>query len=146
MSLETLIPELNKRILALAPKHFKVSDSAPQTFEALKREYAETGVIHVWSGASDTTIYGDASVNHAMRAWHDALHVELDADFTLDGERRVALRQAELIGCSKLAPIILAEVLGQVEYFQTHGQFPKDQLAFVKAYLNNKQLAISSTF
>jgi len=145
MDLKTLIPELNRRILRLAPK-YEVSEQAPQTYAELTDAYRKRGIITVWSGASDQTIYGDANVNFAMRAWHDALHIELGADFSLAGETRVALKQAELIGDAELAKILMAEVLGQVEYYHRHGQFPIDQHAFVSCYLKNKQLAISLTF
>jgi hypothetical protein len=124
--------ELNRRILRIAPSH-TAQDYAPATFEALKGQ--SVGSLVVWAGASDKTIYGDPTVNHAFRAWHDSLHLALNAPFTLQGERIVALEQARLIGGETFGHIIMAEVVGQAEYFALTGQFPVDQKAFDLKYL-----------
>lgn len=127
-----LSPLLNNKIMKLAPKH-SVSDNAPYSFETLKAN-ATSGLV-VWSGASDNTIYGDRAINWAFRAWHDSLHLKLNAPFTLDGEKLVALEQIRLIDSSELSQIIWAEVVGQVEYFNKYGNFPIDQIAFMRNYL-----------
>jgi len=123
--------ELNNKIIKLAPK-YTVSDHAPDTFERLVRS-SNSGLV-VWAGASDNTIYGDASVNHAFRAWHDSLHLKLNSDFTLQGELVVAMEQARIIG-GQYADIIMAEIKGQAEYLTKHGQFPTNQLEFMRNYL-----------
>lgn len=110
---------------------YSVADTAPSTFEDLIKAPS----LIVWSGASDRTIYGDPAVNWAFRAWHDSLHLKLNAPFTLEGEKRVALEQARLVDSDAIARIILAEVVGQAEYFAKQGEFPVDQVAFIKAAL-----------
>jgi hypothetical protein len=124
--------ELNSRILKLAPKHM-VSDNAPYSFETLSAS-SPSGLV-VWSGASDKTIYGDPSVNWAFRAWHDSLHLKLGADFSLQGERIVALEQCRVIGSDAWAKIVMGEVVGQVEYLNKYGTFPADQMAFMRNWL-----------
>jgi hypothetical protein len=89
----------------------------------------------IWAGASDKTIYNDAGVNHAFRAWHDSLHIKLNAPFTLDGELMVAKAQCLELGSTELSKFIMAEVMGQAEYFAKHGEFPIDQVTFIKQYL-----------
>lgn len=64
------IRELNIAILAMAPP-FEARATAPATFREVM-DCATSGRVVVWDGASDATIYGDARVNHAFRAWHDA--------------------------------------------------------------------------
>ncbi len=135
----TLSSDLNSRIAALAPK-FTASDIAPSNFQALKSQGVAS--LIVWSGASDNTIYGDASVNHAMRAWHDSLHLSLNADFTLQGELRVALEQARLVKNDALAEIIIAEVYGQALFFDKHGEFPVNQVEFIINYLKGIDLSL----
>lgn len=130
-----LCPELNHRILKLAPKHTAL-DIAPNTFKAL--ESNRTASLVVWSGASEQTIYGDPTVNHAARAWHDSLHLKLGADFTVIGETRVAIEQCRLIGSDQYADILWSEIVGQVEYFEKHGSFPIDQVEFIRNYLKGK--------
>jgi hypothetical protein len=124
--------ELNSRILKLSPKH-SVSDHAPYSFESLKAS-SVSGLV-VWSGASDKTIYGAPSVNWAFRAWHDSLHLKLNAPFTLEGETLVALEQCRLIGSDQWAKIIMGEVIGQVEYLNKYGTFPADQIEFMRKWL-----------
>lgn len=127
-----LCADLNSKILRLAPKHH-VSDNAPDSFAKLAGSSA-SGLV-VWAGASDGTIYGDRRVNWAFRAWHDSLHLQLGAPFTLEGEKLVAREQARQIGGDFHARVILAEIVGQAEHFAKHGEFPADQLRFMLNYL-----------
>lgn len=130
-----LCAELNRKILGLAPKHL-AKDLAPNTYKDLVANQV-SGLV-VWSGASEKTIYGDPSVNWAMRAWHDSIHLKLNAGFDVLGEKRVALEQARLIGSDQMGLVLMAEVQGQVEYFEKHGSFPVDQVLFVRNYLKGK--------
>lgn len=124
--------ELNQKILKLAPK-FQAKDIAPNSFADLKENSLESLVV--WAGASDQTIYGDAKVNWAFRAWHDQLHLKLNAPFTYDGEKLVAIEQARLIDSDQLGLILIAEIVGQTEYYNKYGSFPVDQVAFINNYL-----------
>lgn len=123
--------ELNRYILKQAPK-FLVSEYAPDTFESLNRHI---GRLVVWSGNSDNTIYGDRHINYAFRAWHDAIHLKLNANFDLEGETRVAIEQCRLIQSDFASRIIMLEVVEQVRYFNKYGQFPINQLEFIKKRL-----------
>jgi len=95
--------------------------------------------LPVYSGGSGATIYGSPAANIAFRAWHDATHVRLGADFSRDGEVRTAreqVAQARAAGASAAALACLwMDTFGQVEYFAAHGTFPVDQVAFVRAAL-----------
>jgi hypothetical protein len=128
-----LCGSLNEKIVKLAPTH-RVADVAPGSYEELKR--LDSGLV-VFAGGSDLTIYGDRAVNWAFRAWHDKLHRELNAPFTLEGETRVALEQARILSGYHGA-IVIAEVTEQARYFETHGHFPVDQIAFMKQVLKGK--------
>lgn len=126
-----LDPALNRAILSLAPAH-DVADRAPSTF----LELAQCPRRIVWAGASDATIFGDPAINWAFRAWHDATHLALAADFTLAGER--ATCEAQIVALERAYPripklcatILRAEVIGQAEHFVRFGSFPLDQVAF----------------
>lgn len=120
-----------EKILKLAPK-FEAKDTAPSTFSDLFKPCPK---LVVWAGASENTIYGDARVNWTFRAWYDSLHIKLGADFSLEGEIRVAIEQCRLIDSDFLAQLILAEVIGQAEYFFTHNSFPENQREFILSYL-----------
>jgi hypothetical protein len=123
---------LNEKILRLAPK-FEAKEFAPDSFAKLRANI--TSGLVVWSGASENTIYGDPIVNHAFRAWHDSTHIRLNADFSPEGEKRVALEQARLIGSDMWAKILIGEVVGQAEYFAKYGKFPANQVEFMVNYL-----------
>lgn len=130
--------ELNAAILELAPA-FTVRDEVPSTFPQIM---AAPGIV--WSGGSDATIYGDARVNWAFRAWHDATHCTMLYDFSFAGEAMTCEAQiAELLQRYPNAPalwpaILRAEVIGQALHYQQHGQFPEDQRAFVRRLLTNE--------
>ena len=138
---------LNAAILHIAdrlfPKGFDVSPNAPETYEALLAHIAETGRMCVGNGASENTIYADAEVNYAFRAWHDWCHWFGHYDFSLGGERQACELQKQHLrslycggrNLKRWEAILDAEVIGQAEYQACHGEFPIDQLSFVQAYL-----------
>lgn len=129
---------LNRLVLALAPSH-EARGIAPGTFPDLMR----AGPCIVWEGASDKTIFGDARVNHAFRAWHDSAHKAGQFDFTLAGEIATAgLQKAQVRLRYPSAPnwvyrLIDAEVTEQAIYYAAHGFFPLDQAAFVMERIGN---------
>lgn len=135
MNLQTLI-------LELAPKH--VAQARVPILSAGNRSediaVSSEGLL-VWEGASDATIYCDPRVNHAFRAWHDACHIAGKLGFTLADERRACelqVLQARIRYPSiprRVVELIQAEVIGQAEYFDAAGEFPRDQKAFIEAYI-----------
>ncbi len=130
---------LNQAILLLAPAHV-AQPIAPATFADIMLAPA---ILPVWDGASLETIYQDAKVNHAFRAWHDSCHIAGNYAFTLEGERATCEHQiAQLLATFPSAPAwaintIRAEVIGQTEFFSSTGAFPGNQAAFIADYLRD---------
>ena len=137
--------ELEAFIIEQAPSHYATAD-APADWHALKVWYelwnirlanGECYVIPVFDGGCEDTIYSSPRVNHAFRAWHDSLHLILDEDFSLHGEREVAARHvlaAERAGLSwRDKEMLWADTYGQRAYYQQTGEYVKDQAAFVGA-------------
>lgn len=146
--------DLERFILRDAPAHY-ATESAPHTFATLRAAYAETTArglpLPVYSGGCDRTIYSSPAINHAARAWHDATHVQLAAEFTPEGELRVAIHTARRVlecGLSyRDAALVFADVWGQVCYAAAHGgDFPADQAAFIGAWMADKAAAVARTF
>lgn len=116
--------------------------SAPESLEALQDHIARTGRILVDGRNSDHTIFGCPEHNWAFRAWHDWTHYIISAPFTLQGELEVAQRQIadmhRVFGhgeqASLFASLIMSEVYGQALYYDKHGEFPRDQVAFTRQY------------
>ena len=139
---------LNIAILHIANKltgGFLVSDTAPTTFGQLIAQCNRDKLVTVWSGASETTIYGDPEVNYAFRAWHDWCHWQSNHDFSESGEEAVLKMQCAHItalfgdtpGTRHWHKILEAEIIGQKQHHKTFGYFPTDQFAFVEAYISN---------
>ena len=127
----------------MAPR-FRASSRVPDLGagnDAEQIAFDADGAMIVFDGASDATIYEDAAVNHAFRAWHDACHIERRLGFTLAAEREVcelqivqALQRYPNIP-ARVLRLIRAEVTGQAEHFAVYGQFPIDQAAFIRRYI-----------
>jgi hypothetical protein len=136
--MRALIPELNSVVLGLAPQ-YTARPQAPETFQELMRAEQLT----VWDGASDRTIWGDARVNHAFRAWHDARHIDGLCAFDPEGEARACEMQCrDILAAYPRAPklwldAIRAEVNGQVQFYVNTGAFPSDQVALVLSILRS---------
>lgn len=133
--------EFNRAVLALAGAHDPRED-APGTFAELMACGGRLA-LPVWAGASEKTIYGDASVNWAFRAWHDRTHIRYGLDFSRAGELAAARWQiTEFRSLYPNAPtyldgIIYAEIAAPLDYFAANGSFPLDGAACVRQWLGN---------
>lgn len=137
--MRALVPEFTRLVFEFAPR-FDARPIAPATLADLLA-LDRAAPLPVWEGASDYTIHGDARANHAFRAWHDAAHIATHGRFTLAGERDVCERQKrDILERYPRAPrlwldLLDAEINGQADYFAAHGEFPADQVSFVRERL-----------
>lgn len=127
---------------------------APQTWEALKEWRTANPTsrrVPVFEGGCYRSVYPSPSDNFTFRAWHDLLHLRLDADFSPGGEALVFF--ASLIEVSIALPIVSrgtdvlwtlwGDHIGQGLYHGVHGQFPTDQRGFVEAFLEDPGKALT---
>lgn len=117
--------EAKNLILNTAPIH-EVRDSAPSTELEL---FNGPAMLVVWSGASDSTIWGDRRVNWAFRALHDALHLKTGLGFSPEVEIELGRMQASQYD-GLLADLVYIEVAGQAEHYLRTRQFVVDQVEF----------------
>lgn len=130
--LNIMTNEFRNKILSQASKlNYIVSDIAPSTETALFNQPS----LVIWNGASVNTIWGDASVNHAFRALHDALHLKTGLDFNVESEIELGRIQASQYE-GKLADLVYIEVAGQAEYYKQNGVFVTDQVKFTMDSFN----------
>lgn len=123
---------VNGLILRQAAKlTYRVADLAPST----ERDLFNTSGLVIWSGASEGTIYGDASVNWGFRALHDALHLKTRMDFSVDAEIELGRIQASQYESDLMRELVFAEVAGQAAYYKQNGVFVSDQATFTMAHL-----------
>ena len=135
------------------PCGFDVSEIAPQDFDSLLAHYQETGRVLVWNGASGKTIFADAEVNFAFRAWHDSKHIIARLPFNRAGKfEALAMQKADILACydgataDSFCALLDAEIAGQFDYCERYGGFPIDQAAFARVYIQDKTRALRSDF
>lgn len=144
--------EFNQLTVAMAGKlaWIPVDYDPYPTLEAMKADFLATGRIMISTLNSDNSIYGDPWINVCGRAWHDYAHLEANAPFDEEGERKAAILQMVQLRTlfagrvisyrqyNRFARIIDAEVNGQVAYYMEHGEFPVNGYEFTKGYLECK--------
>ena len=151
MELKDVQEELQNLTIAMAekywPRGFNYSNEPKDSYSVMLREYMRTGLITVWIGASEKTIFGIPKINWDFRAWHDYWHIKLNADFSYENELRVMRRQQldcyqwcrdNGINADKTRFLLLlleAEIKGQADYELEHGEFPVDQVKFAERYV-----------
>lgn len=148
-----LCNELNDVVLHLSGKlvpEYIVSNDAPGSYRELCGLLDGGNTLVVYSGGSQNTIFGDPAINHAFRAWHDWSHWQYQFDFSLYGETCTCAVQLAHVhqhyGVKTLhtiQPYLIAEVIGQRRYYETYGEYIEDQRAFVLAYINDSEAALS---
>lgn len=125
-----MINHINNLILRQASKlKYRVADEAPGTIPDLFQTSGTGQGLVIWSGASDNTIFQDASVNWAFRALHDALHVKTRIGFSPAEEIELGRIQASQYN-GIMADLVYIEVAGQAEYFLKNGVFVQNQVEF----------------
>lgn len=118
---------------------YYLDDNAPESYQELTRRSNDM-IIPIATAGSETTIYGKY-VNTKFRFWHDVTHLELDKDFTFEGEMEVIKKHIEeglAFGLSELAlDILRADTEGQVKYYYHHKDFVSNQAAFIDSCLQH---------
>lgn len=116
--------------------------NAPSTYPALRAAFTEsrrTGKpMPISSRYCESVIYHAPETNHAVRFWHDTLHVQTGLTFNVDDELELGLlhlRIAEANGIKKnfLAwRILRIDMLGQNYLIAVAKRFPVNQADFVR--------------
>ena len=109
------------------------------TFEAHKKRYRETKKIYVWTGASENTIFGDPTVNHKFRAWHDYIHINYNLGYSITEESIVCDIQRDMLpnDWNLERSLIECEIRGQAHYFYLNNRFISNQRIFTVCWLEN---------
>lgn len=140
---ETIAKEQAKRV---APQGFDVAHNAPQTLADCRKYFDANGTLCVSKDNDADTIYESADGNQCFRAWHDTIHLKLNAEFDRVGEYAVFLEQSKDIRAAcddpervaALINVLRCEILGQFDYKQANGTFPQYQRAFTIDYLEGR--------
>lgn len=125
-------------------KDYIPSPNAPSTFKELMQEWhtcCTAGLLsgtrvplRVYSGCSDTSIYGSPEANYAFRYMHDVVHVQLRLEFDVADEIAVATAQRCMLG--NLTPeeerVFFIDTIGQALWHTITGEFLEDQGVFAQ--------------
>ena len=136
-------PELCAFVCNVAPPHYATPD-APDSWLMLQLWHNSTAAVDaplpVFDGGCENTIYPDAATNHAFRAWHDSLHLANNYSFSREDEIKVGLihmQQARRAGLSQRdQDMLVADTIGQIEYYYKFGRYVVNQAKFVSDVLN----------
>lgn len=132
-------------------KHYDV----PYTLAGLTKRANQTRRILVSGMNCEQTIYADASINHAFRAWRRWCHFMGEHEFDKAGNWKVFKMQAKHIRTlygdnmqtTHMITILYAEVIGQFQYSEHHdGAFPINQRAFVEAWMVSAKHAVREDY
>ena len=132
---------LEALVLNMAPLHHP-SEYAPASFTALKYwdKHAEpSDSMPVYDGGCNNTIYSHPRYNYAFRAWHDRVHLDINAGFgkldeikVCNEQVRQARRRQTMLGLTDDdIRALIADVAGQVLYYYKYNEFVDDQSMFV---------------
>lgn len=139
-----LLSEACERFIhRVAPRHHADAD-APGTWSALRRWAAKSRLgsdsLPVFDGGLDHTIFTVRSTALAMRAWHDALHLQFNKDFSVEGELYLARAQRAILRANgfllKDRSLIYLDTAAQTLYYERHKKYVVRQRDFVLAAWN----------
>jgi hypothetical protein len=147
--------EVIKQIIDVLLNRFSVSyradsDCGTMTYEAMLGAYLSHGIFVVYSGG-DHGFLGE-EYNIKFRALHDYLHYATRLSFSFAHERQLSritgalfsnevgkLRGNRSTVRKTVQRIIEAEIGGQIDYYEKHRQYVKDQKQFIIDYLTGEQ-------
>lgn len=96
-------------------------------------------VIYIWTGASEGTIFGEPTINHKFRLWHDVEHFKNKLGYDYLDESIVCEIQKNQLPNEWVfeKELIHAEITGQAQYFMKNDSFVPNQRLFTRDYINN---------
>lgn len=134
-------PALEAFILASAPP-FVLDANGPTSWDEL-RAVRDVSPLPINPQSAEGSIYSSVAVNLAFRAWHDSLHLALNAGFDHAGEHAVALehqnqaRRAEGLSGEDLRAL-WADTWLTFRHQERYGYFPANPRTFVADCLSRE--------
>ena len=112
-------------------------DDADETFKRFSDHYRDYKTIPMWYDNNEDNIFADTTVNAKFRAWHDYLHVIRNADFSLEGEKRVYTYQQSFLPLDWEfeKKLMYCEIVKQAEFYSAGGKKIENQREFTRNYL-----------
>ena len=133
-TLEILVCIKADQACALFDKQYHIAQVAPSNLAEMRTAWGKLS-YPIYAHGNTNTIYRLQAYNHAFRFWHDVLHLTNNLDVTFEDELTISEMHAiEAREYSSDAALLMRiDTRGQSEYYNEHGVFPEDQLAFAWA-------------
>lgn len=123
------------------------TNAAPSTYNQVREMLSGEGkTIYVYDGGCENTVFSSPQYNHIFRAYHDMGHYVHEKDFQFKNEITLGHLQSNevfdallsVVGlqrASRVRALVVAEIVGQIEYYQIHRHYIDDQRTYIKGYL-----------
>lgn len=119
--------------------NYFLTNNAPENFRELLS--FKKGKIIPIANYGNNSIYSDDKINGMFRFYHDVVHLELNANFSREGEYMTSdkhIEDGKKYGLSELALTILKiDTRSQVDYYFLHKKFVKNQKTFLYSCLQH---------
>lgn len=96
-------------------------------YDEMREDYLKHHRLKIYTGGTSSPLLSD-QLNIMFRAVHDAHHLHIDADFTLEGEIKAFQYVASLTHSHTLKKLLFSEIVLQAATFYTTGEFPEQRI------------------
>lgn len=96
-------------------------------YDDMREDYIKRHRLKVFTGGTSSPLLSD-QLNIMFRAVHDAHHLQVDADFTLQGEIKAFQHVASLVHNVALKKLFFSEIVLQAATFYATGEFPEQRI------------------
>lgn len=96
-------------------------------YDEMRRDYLQNHRLKVFTGGTSSPLLSD-QLNIMFRAVHDAHHLQVDADFSLEGEIKAFRHVASMTHSHTLKKLFFSEIVLQAATFYTTGEFPEQRI------------------
>lgn len=132
---------------------YKAKSNAPDTYKKLRASYNTLfGLIIVYDGG-DHGLFGK-EYNIRFRAMHDYMHYHHNLSFKFNDERKLSKITVDkfreynhntvnlsIDRFENVCNLIHAEIAGQIDYYEKHGDYVTDQTQYILNHFNLNEVA-----
>ena len=127
-ALVKFLKDENERLVIAMGIHIYWCDEDPyKDFAEMQRDFTENRRLKVYGGGTSSPLLTEWQ-NFMFRAVHDAHHLSIGADFTLEGEIKAFQHAASLTHNETLKRFFFSEIVLQAATFYATGTFPEQRI------------------
>lgn len=116
-----------KRLIQSGLNVVLCDDDPYSSFGEMLADYQHNFRLRVYTGGTSSPLLSD-QLNIMFRAVHDAHHLMIGADFTMEGEIQAFKHAASLVHNSTLRKLFFSEIVLQAATFYATDAFPQQRI------------------